>query len=56
MSITHNIFSIEQKNYIINQFPNEIQNLLRNVNNPLDEREILNGIFEYKKCKNGDEI
>lgn len=51
MSITHNIFSIEQKNYIINQFPNEIQNLLRNVNNPLDEREILNGIFEDKNVR-----
>ena len=51
MSLTHNIFSIEQKNYIINQFPNEIQNLLKNVNNPLDEREILNGIFEDKNVR-----
>ena len=45
------IFSDEQKEFIINKFPIQIQNLLRSVKNPLDEREVIINMFKDKKVR-----
>lgn len=45
------IFSNEQKEYIISKFPITIQELLRKVKNPLDEKEVIVNMFIEKNVR-----
>ena len=45
------IFSDEQKEYIISKFPDTIQDFLRKVKNPLDEKEVIINMFKDKNVR-----
>lgn len=51
MNIDNKIFSKEEKQHIINQFPDSLHELLNNVNNPLDQTEVILNLVKDKDIK-----
>ena len=51
LSSNEEIFTEEQREYIIGKFPDTIQDFLRKVKNPLDEKEVIINMFKDKNVR-----